>query len=392
MPSFSQGTVPLDQNTGRPAAPAFTDGKVAVQEPAVGAAPVRPDVPRETRQTEQPDGATAAEQAAEAIADAFGDYEEFEIDDGDIETKYPIRVPKQYAASAKKGYSRRAAFDRKFSRYNAADPVLGQLIEDGRIQPILPMLQAALDDPQGFGEYVTQGYRRKQQGLPLIEQARQEAAAAAQAPPPQAFDLSADDPFLAEQVRPYVEPLQQQVQTLTQRLEAEDQERARVRQAQQSEAQVMQWREGQMRLAHQDLANRYPGTFFGDLTRDNRDSGLYSRAVKYAAEAGYVDAYGPRAAIVFAGDQIVAMERERIAATGSTAAQTLQHQETQLTDLARQQAAQASRTVGGGSPTQAPVPAPPSRPSTMNPDGTMKPVEQYLREQQAYMAAQRVPA
>jgi len=28
----------------------------------------------------------------------------------------------------------------------------------------------------------------------------------------------------------------------------------------------------------------------------------------------------------------------------------------------------------------------------MNPDGTMKPVEQYLREQQAYMAAQRVPA
>ena len=144
-----------------------------------------------------------------------------------------------------------------------------------------------------------------------------------------------------------------------------------------------------MALAHQDLANRYPGTFTGDL---QRDGALWQRAVDYARDSGYVDAYGPRAAIVFAGDQIVAMERERVNATGSTAAQSLQQQEVHLTDLARQQAAAASRSVGSGAPTQAPLPQPPSRPSTMNPDGTMKPVEQYLREQQAYMAAQRVPA
>ena len=99
----------------------------------------------------------------------------------DLQRKIPIRVPKADATAIKRGYPRQAEFSRLSNRYRQANPVLVDLIESGRIGPILPLLQRALDD-KAFGDYVFAGYQRAQQGLPLIEQARAEAAAAGALP------------------------------------------------------------------------------------------------------------------------------------------------------------------------------------------------------------------
>lgn len=381
LPVFSKGTATLDENTGRPItrpeAPEFTAGEtIAVPEDTSAEPLAAPQAA--IPQAVIPDaGAAAAEAIAEQIADAFAEHEEFELDDPDLNVKIPVRVPKQYAETAKRGYGRRAAYDRSIRYLKEAEPVLRQLIEDGRIQQVLPLLKAAIDN-QAYGEYVASGFQRLQQGLPLIEQARQEIAAQAQEPA-QTYDLENEDPFFAERIRPYI----QGQQTLQQRLDKFEAERQAQAQQQQEEQRVNNWRAEQMQAAHQDLARSYPDQYSGDLQRDTM---IWQRALKYAKDAGYVDAYGLRAGIVFAGQQVTAMEKERLTATASPTATALQAAENQHMALARQQAAAASRTVGGGAPSPAPPPAPRPVPTPRSADGKLKPAGEFLREQQAYLA------
>src|SRR5271165_4847158 len=219
IPSFSRGTLPLDPNTGKPIVekhdaeptlPGFTEGAVAIEgdksAQPVGdktgvagsgksveellaehrqrvqegqtngqAAPVQEAVEQPAPQAQ---GAAAAEAAAEAIVDAFADYDEFEFTDPDHDDlKIPIRVTKQYGEIVKRGYGRRSAYDREMSYFKNAE-ALKPLIADGRLNRLMPLITAALNDPQGYGEYVYQGFLRAQQGLPLIEQARQQAVVA----------------------------------------------------------------------------------------------------------------------------------------------------------------------------------------------------------------------
>lgn len=397
MPTFSKGTATLDPNTGKPVAPAahaaaptFTEGGVAIPDGSPSALPV--GTPAPVAEAPAPSaaavaGAGAAEAAAQAVADAFAEYDEFEVEDADLDLKYPVRVPKQFADSAKRAYPRRAVYDRTVSRYKAVDPVLSALIEDGRMQQILPALQRALNDP-AYGEYVWTGYERAQRGLPLMEQARQEAAAAAVAAPDPGvgeFALDDPDPFFAERVRPLV----QRYESLEQKVNSFEQQRVAEQQRASETQRQNEWRGQQLALAHQDLTARYPGSYTGDL---RRDQAVWQRTVEYARDAGYVDAYGPRAALVLAGDVIQRMEQERLAATASPAATALAAAENVHMDLARQQAAAASRTVGAGAATPAPPPARPTPPTSFNADGSIKPPAQYLREQQNYHATARVPA
>jgi hypothetical protein len=439
VPSFSRGTATLDPNTGDPivpgdsAPPPFTDGGVAMPADAPAAEPIAgPEGTAKTAQEliaehaarvaaaagapapesaapqngaapiEAPasapaspqTGAAAAEAAAEAVADRFAEFEEFEYEDPDLEVKIPVRVPKNYAQTAKRGYGRRAALDRMISYYKSADPVLRQLVEDGRINAILPLLQRALTDP-AYGEYVTQGYERAQRGLPLMEAARAEAAAAASSPTvpggngngdfdPSAFiaQFEAEDPFAAERLKPLIGYIENMGKSFAQ-LQAE---RTTATQRQQQEAEQRRRRGEAMAGAHQDLAATYPDLF--NLSLGTKDP-AWKKALQVAQEAGYVDRYGDlRAAIVFGGQAVAAMEAERVAATASPTAAALAAGELRNMDLARQQAAAASRTVGAGAPTHAPPPAPPQRPTTMMPDGrTAKPAAQYLAEMQQYIAA-----
>ena len=426
IPTFSKGTAAIgsDGNAIVPAAhaeiPEFTDGQVAVQEPTgqpsaataptdasptskeailtahqalvdgkapKGAAPAAtPAAPVEGTPAAAAAGAASAEAAAEAIADAFAEFDEFEFTDPDLEVPVPIRVPKKFSETVKRGYGRRAALDRAMNYAKNADPVLRGLIETGQIQQILPLLRRALSDP-AYGEYVTQGYQRAQAGLPLIEQAKIEAAAQAAPPVPAPgyapeFDPLADDPFFAERVR----PLMQKIETLEQRYAREEQERAQQAQRQQQIRAQNQQRDMELRAAHQDIANAYPQHARLDMGPNDP---FWGKAVKFANEAGYIDAYGPRAGVVFGAQMAMQIEAERLAATGSPTADALRAAEAQHGELARREAMAASRAVGGGSATPAPRPAPPAAPNPRNPDGTLKSAAQFLRESQAHLASVR---
>jgi hypothetical protein len=404
IPVFSKGTAALDPNTGQPIVPSaqaelpgFTDGSVAVPDQAAG--PTTEGTPVKTAQQilaegqervaqpappAQEAGSEAAEQAAQAVADAFAEFEEFEVEDADLDLKYPIRVPKQYATSAKRGYPRRASYDRSVSWLKNAEPILKQMVEDGRINQVLPLIKAAIEN-DAYGNYVAQGYERMQKGLPLIEQARQEAEAAGRPAEQATFDLEAEDPFFAERVRPILA----KYETLEQKFQAMETERQQQAQRQRDQQRSNAERGQQMALAHADLHQMFPQVYSGDL---NRDQSTWQRVVQYAKEAGYVDAYGIRAGLLFAGQTIQQIDQERIAATGSPAVAAMTQAESRNLELARTQAAAASRTVGAGAQGQSAPPLRLNPPSTKNPDGSLKPLEQFVREQQAYLAMNGAPA
>jgi hypothetical protein len=427
IPTFSKGTATLDPNTGRPVAqsgaelPEFENGTVTAPEqdggpPPASAPGAEQEAQRilaehqarvaEARTREQaagapagaegsapppaaPPGAAEGAAAAEAAAAAQIEFEEFEFEDPDLNLKYPVRVPKHVLETAKRGYGRRAAYDRAIRYAKDADPVLRPLIEDGRLARILPLLQRALEDP-AYGEYVYQGYERATKGLPLIEQARAEASAAATLPAPSpaaGFSadlnaLAAEDPYFAERAAPILKT----VEDMQQKLARIEQERTTQAQRAVEEQRLNQQRGAEMASAHRDLAAAYPSLYTGDLQRDDA---IWRSTVKYASDSGYANAYGLRAAIVFAGQQIAAMEQERLAATASPAATALAAQESQHLELARRQAAAASRTVGAGAATAAAPPPPPQRPSTRNADGTLKKPEQFIQENIRYLQQTR---
>jgi hypothetical protein len=416
IPSFSKGTAPLDDNTGDPvvpreqaALPGFTEGQVPVPTEGADAKPVEPPPSAKQileahlaatsaagangRATQPPEGEPAppeppaAQQAGAAAAEAaaedlWADAEEFEFDDPDLDVKIPMRVPKKFATPARRGYQRRSTFDREWQWLKNAEQTLGPLVRDGRINNILPLIQAALDDPDGYGAYVAQGYERRRQGLPLIEQARQEAVAAgaAQVAPPPLDPALDPDPFFAEQLR----PVMSRVDEINQRLEREerarqaDAERQRQQQTEaQRVAQDMEW-------AHHDIAQRYPHQT--NIALQSKDP-FYEKSVRYAIDAGYVRTYGWRAGILLGSDQVANIEAERLAATASPAAAALNGLDAQQQEIARRQAASASRTVGTGAPAQAPAAPPPQRPSNYRPDGSLKKPDEFLRDNQRWLVA-----
>jgi hypothetical protein len=360
----------LDAKAGATAAPSAAKPTEAAVAPA--AAPAGDVV-----------AATAGQQSAEAAAQEIVDeYDEFEWTDPDLDVPIPIRVPKQFVETVKRGYGRRAALDRAINFAKQADPALRGLIESGQMQQVLPLLQRALTDT-AYGEYVTRGYQRAQAGLPLIEQAKAEAeAAAAPAQAPAIFDPMVEDPYYAERLQPLV----QKIETLEQRYAREDAQRQEQAQRQQREQALVAQRDAEFRAAHQDIANAYPQNARLDLGPGDP---LWNKAVRYAKEAGYIEAYGPRAGVVFGAQMAMQVEAERLAATGSPAAEALRMAEQQHGELARREAAAASRAVGGGSSTPAPKPAPPAPPNPRTADGKLKPAAQFLRESQSYIAASR---
>jgi hypothetical protein len=421
IPTFSKGTATLDPNTGKPIAqpgaelPEFSDGTVQAPEQQ-GAPPAATEgqtseqilAAHQTRlaehrareqaagtsadgaptSTQAPAGAAAGAQAAEAAAEAIAaeppeEYETFDFEDPDLNVTYPVRVPKQNLESAKRGYGRRSGYDRAVRYLKEAEPTLRQMVEDGRIRGVLPMLQRALDDP-AYAQYVTDGYDRATRGLPLIEQARQEAAAVV-APAAPTYDFATEDPFFAERVA----PITSQLQTVQQQLDRMNQERENQTRQAAEQQRVNVQRNNEMAAAHQDMHASMPELYSGDLQRDQT---VWQRTVDFARDARYVDTYGLRAGLFFAAQQIQAMERERLAATASPAAAALSMQENQHMELARKQAAAASRTVGAGAVTHAPPPPPPQRPSSFRADGSLKKPDEILSDNVEYIRQSRARA
>lgn len=396
VPVFSKGTAALDPNTGKPIipkdqakVPEFTEGekKPLPGEPnaeivapaAASPAPVATSAPA-IAPPQAEAGAAAAEAAATAIAE---EYDEFEFEDPNFDggaVKIPIRVPKRFAASAKRGYDKRTTYDRAVSYLKNADPVLRAMIEDGRINQLLPLIKAAMENDD-YGKFVTGGFQRLTQGLPLVEQARIEAAAAG----------AAAGAALDESVNPFVDPemvtLRERTAAIEREWTEEKERRQQTQQAQQQQQAQVQRNIANMQGAHQDLAAAYPGMFNPQL--GDQDP-AWKAAYKYAEEAGYLRRYDLRAAIVFGGQGWRGLEAERLAATASPAAVALGQMDTELANAAAREAAAAARTVAGGAVATAipaaipPKPVPTYPPGQAPLDANGKPV--LLKPKDVFMA------
>lgn len=385
VPTFSKGTAALDEDTGQPIIPKSQQQIPSFQEQHVdlpaptdtqGGAPSpqaqepAPPAPAGPPPQQQQQAAAATEAVAQQMAD---EWDEFEFEDPDLGAKITMRAPKQYAEVAKRGYGRRAAHDRAISYAKNADPILRQMIEDGRINQVLPLIRAAIEDNE-YGQFVAEAYQRRQRGESLLQQAiREQQAPPVANPPPQVEEFA--DPFLAEQIRPVIQQYEQKYETLQQRLDRMDQERQAAeraaREAQQRQVQIAQ----ELRGAHEDLASMYHGRF---STERGPNDPLWQTANQIAREGQYCERYGYRAGMIFAGQAAVAMEQERLAATQSPTAQVLQQAEARLLTAAQSEAARSAQTVSGGGPgASAPAPIPP-KPTPKNPDGSLKPKDEYL--------------
>ena len=142
-------------------------------------------------------------------------------------------------------------------------------------------------------------------------------------------------------------------QTFEQRQEQQERQARETAQRQQAE---IAHRRQQINLALADRHQIYPERYVGD---EVSDMALWKRTYDYARESGYSEQYGERAGLVFAAQRIYAQDQERLAMTGSPTAGAMREIETRQMELARTQAAGASRTVGAGAPTHAAPAAPP---------------------------------
>lgn len=379
-PTFSKGTAALDPNTGKAIvpreqgqAPPFEAGKIPLptDAPAGGAVAAAPPTQTDVPAPAAAAGAAAAESVAEAIAE---EWERFEFEDPDLGTKFTLQAPKQFADVAKRGYGRRTAYDKAISYLKNADPVFRSMIEDGRINQLLPLIKAAMENKE-YGEFVTGGFQRLQQGVPLVEQARIEAAAAGAATV--AAPAPDDDPFRD----PEVVTLRERTAAMERDWQAFQAERAETKQTQQQQQQAAKRNMEQMAGAHQDLAQSYPGVF--NVALADKDP-AWTAAYNYAKDAGYLQRYGLREAIIFGGQGWRAQESERLAATSSPAAAALGQLDNVLVNNARREAAAGAATVSGGAVSHAAPTPVPAKPGTKNADGTMKDQGVYMAEVQAW--------
>lgn len=406
-PPASAGTVQPEIKDG--AQPPATQQQKPSEPPAqqvsgtAGAAP--PSQPDPSSPAAQPSGSAAGAAAAEAAVQELVDVEieDFDLGDTNGPLKYVAKVPKQFEQIAKRAFPRRADYDRSRQYLRKAEPIISQMVEDGRMNRILPLIELAFQD-QEFGDYVYEGYVRRAQGLPAhlqaaaIEAAQAGAAAAAapayqpqyqqplQQQPPQAgaAALTEEQLFYDVAQRQAMEPYLRRQAELEGRLNQYEQQRQLEAQRFQEQQQQQVWTNEQMRAAHIDITAQYPDAYTGDF---NQDKGLLHRVADYAQRAGYVDAYGIRGAWVLAAQQIRQIDQERAYATASPTARALAEAEAQHARLAPQQIADAARSVGaaGGAAPAAPVVA--QRPSTRDANGNLKQPAQYLAEVRQALAA-----
>lgn len=374
-PQFAQTTVAPNVDT-QPQPPAATPPPAATTEQPPADAPAAA-APAPSA------GTQAADAAAAAIADPFGEYDEFEVDEPDFpDMKIPVRVPKQYAQIMKRAIPRRADYDRIRGRWREYADQIEPLIRDGQIKQYLPFIEMAQRD-QEFAQFVEQAARRRLAGLPMTEQVRQAVEQAATQAAPATDDQGFVDPFLEEALKN--DPRIKRLETIEQRLERQEQERReqQVREQQMREQQVAF--DTQLRRAHDELGQRYPGRFTPGVPNDP----AFSAAFNYAKQAGWLEDYGYRAGIIFGADAVYRMEQERLAATASPAARMIENGDVAAQELARQQAAKlAAGAAGGTTQPSAPV-VPPPKPSRTNPDGSLKSREQFMAEMSGWVSAQQ---
>lgn len=311
VPSFSKGTVAIDEHTQRPIVTGQDPGQIggetvkvdgadlggdpnrklggeAAAEAAAGEMleqtppEVDPPVAAAPAPVEAPDGG-AAEPAAGAIARNWDDYEEIDYDDPEAGQTYKVYATKDQAAAVKGGYARRSIMDRHATYLGQAREVLEPLITDGRIQQVLPLLRAAMEDPE-YGQFVVDAFNRRQQGLPLTPA---QAAAVAAAPAVAASNDGADyeDPFLKHAI----DPLRSELDEIKGIVKSQAQREQEANEQAQMNARAQQEINQMLATTHRDLHTHYPDAFQGKWDADKE---LIGKIYQYANQAGYFQTYG----------------------------------------------------------------------------------------------------
>jgi hypothetical protein len=407
LPDFSRGTEALDEETGKPIAgraavalpegdaggttDALAEAKAEIagtaapkeRDPASGrfvseaAADVSQETPAAVPEA-APAGAVAAEAAAAAILDKpdpWADYEDIEVQDPDLDKTFTIRAPKADANAVRNGYLRRADYSRKTMFLADTQKVLEPLVADGRLRNILPLIQYAIEHPE-FGNFAADAYNRAIRGLPLTEAQTQAATAAAAAAPAAAAPVAplteAEDPFLAEALKPYNDKLGQ-VTNLVEKMAREEEQR---RTAETNAAREYQYRVNVGNQGYALLTQRYGDEFSGDPERDKNS---FMRAVNYGRASGLFDQYGESPATIVLAYEDLRRAREEASASPAVAAVAAATE--------RKVASANAAAVSTGTPASAPqvkkVPPPPA--TRVN--GVAADPKEYIRQQMARQAA-----
>ncbi len=420
VPSFSAGTVAID-DAGRVSVPhetpataldstrpvgtlgALSDDADAGAADEAAAAGRAADAPRDdrgkftktpTEPAAQPKPAKAAkapktEAQKDAAADAAAadildsdDWDDltFEHDDG---SKYTVRAKKAERAQVERFNQRQAQVDRAKTWLGKFKPTLEPLITSGQLDPILPILQRALQDPE-FGQFLTQAFNRRLIGQPLTPQGTQvvDRPTPGQASPAATAMPEITDPWIAEQIGPILARYQSESQELRNQLAEFQRTQETAAQQQQRQAAERSQREARLGFAHQELARKYPSMWTGDI---NRDRPAWDAAWRYARDSGLLNSHELGAAVIFAAEEIM---RQRADTASPAAAMIEQVDRAQMRAAAAQASNARSIAGGGGSPTPAPRrPAPPAKPGHRDANGKMKDPRTFMQEAQAYAEA-----
>jgi hypothetical protein len=387
LPDFSRGTVALDEETGQPIAPrqaaelpagdaggttdALAGAKAEIDGTAAPEAAPKDRDPASGRFVSEaaadvadaaiapaaaaPTGEAAAEGAAAAILerpDPMADYEDVEYEDPDLDKKFTVRVPKDAAAAVRNGYMRRADYSRKTMFLGDLRKTVEPLVGDGRLKAILPLIQRALEDPE-YGNFVADAYNRRIAGQSLTPAqaaaAEAGAAVAATAAPAVAPLSEAEDPFLAEALRPYNERLGKVTSLVERMASEEEQRRTQETQArQQYDARVAVGNQG-----YQMLCQRYGDEFSGNPEKDRNS---FMRAVDYGRASGLFDQYGESPSSIVLAYEDLRRERESASASPAVAAVAAATER----GVARANAASVSTGTPASPPQRKVVPPPPA--------------------------------
>lgn len=422
LPSFSAGTIAVDPDTGRPTTPASAPTALdstetvalddadanagAAAEAALAgkkaAKPAASDKQRDDKGKFVPDKPiaktstapvtpaakdAAVEDKAAQILDEWADAAEltFEHDDG---SKYTVRAKKAEAKQVERFNRRQAQADRAANYLGKYRQTLEPLILSGQLDAIQPIINRALVD-KPFGEFIAQAFNRHLSGLPL-NAAPTPAPMQQQAPPaaavPQPFTPPAiEDPYIAEQLRPFFDQFGQIAQQNTQlqnRLSDWETQQRTLAQQQAARQQEQRQREEAVKTGHQWLAFDHPDRFKGDLVADKAE---FDRVWRYATDGGYVNG-DPNNMVM--GMRLAAQRyyADR-AEMGSPAAEIINHVDQATLRAAQAQAASARAVSGSGGTVATQRKVAPTPPARKDASGKMKPIQQYMDEVQAYRAS-----
>lgn len=312
------------------------------------------------------------------------EWEDGEIDDDSVGVKYKYKAPKGQAEFLKKGYMRRADYDRRVGAYGRMKPDLLPMLEDGSLEQLMPAIKIVSGD-RVLADAVAHLIQQRHANQPLSYYQQGYEPRPQPQPQPQAYqpvqqteaDLALQDPYLQAAVQPYVAPLQQQIAAMQSTFEQQQQQVEQQRQQQLQQQQQRQYEERTWAQIHQGLARDYPGEFDGSA----KDIPKLQQLKNYADQAGYTtEFYGPYGRIVQAKRAIDASTPGRVTSTTvpSAAVQSIKKAEAAANEkirLARAEVANGT-VVGGG---QSPDPTPPKPKPIRKPDGSPLPVKQAVR-------------